>query len=319
MQNTLGGTYSTGELSIVQGETTVHIEGALLITQALRGDWLWVPSANYLGFIDEVVDAETLELQSPWTPDSQTDVDYLLIKMSWDRYDPAITQEKIREMLTYYEGIGFFYFVKGDEPEVGIGKEGQWALKVNGGVWKLWYFTGGEWEYQGLPANIELNGPYDPHTSYAAGIVISWQGKLWKSLVESNLGNQPDLSPTQWVMVLKGGDRYDVQFFDTDRPASNELVNKLFPVGVTFQVGLIESHAEAEIAATADAVYTFKKNGVTFATLTFPAGQSVGVWECLVETAFGVGDELTQWAPTVRDTTLSGVGGNFIGYRNVGE
>lgn len=318
MADTLGGTYSTGSLSVTQGETTVHIEGALLTTQAVRGDWLYVPSANYMGFVESVTNDEDIELQSPWLPATQTDVDYLLIKMSWERYDPAITQEKIRELLTYYEGIGFFYFVEGDEPEVGIGKEGQWALKVNEGTWKLWFYTGGEWVYQGLPANIEIEGAYDSETTYTAGDVVSWQGKLWKSLINDNLGNQPDLSPAAWLVALRGGDRYDVQFFDTDRPASNELVNKLYPVGVTFPVGLSESHAEAEVAATADAVYSFKKNGTTFATLTFPAGETVGVWECTTATYFDTGDELTQWAPTVRDATLAEVGGNLIGYRNVG-
>jgi hypothetical protein len=318
MVDALGGTYNTGTLSVTQGETTVTIDGALLTTQAVRGDWLWVPSANYLGFIESVTDDENIVLQSEWTPDTQTDVEYLLIKMSWSRYDPAITQAKIRELLAYYEAAGFFYFVAGAEPDPALGKEGQWALKINGGAWRLWYYTEGEWVDQGFPAGLEIEGIYDPGVTYAAGVVVAWQGKLWKSLVASNVGNQPDTSPSEWGLALSGGDRYDIQFFDTDRPASNELINKLFPVGVTFPVGLSESHAEAEVAATASAVYSFKKNGTTFATLTFGAGQTVGTWECLTEIYFDIGDELTQWAPTVRDATLSGVGGNLIGYRNVG-
>lgn len=318
MADTFGNTYNTGTVSATNGSPTLTFFGTVMTTQAVRGDWIYVPSLNVVVFVDAVVDDTHITLSSDWNLADATDVDYMLLKMSWSRYDPAITQAKVREYLSYLEGTRVFYFVEGDVPDENIGIDGQWAIKVNEGAWKIWYHVDGAWVYQGAPAGINLNGEYDADTTYQTGTVVSWQGKLWRSLVADNLGNQPDISPTQWELVLSGGDRYDFWFFDTDRPASNELVAKGFPVGVTFAVDLASSYAKAEVAATADAIYSFKKNGTEFATLTFPAGQDVGVWACPTATTFGAGDEFTMIAPITRDATLSGVGGTMIGYRNTG-
>lgn len=314
----LGGTYDTGTLTATNGSKNVTVTGALLTTQAIKGDWLWVPSAKCMAFIDSVTDDENLVLSDNWTADTQTDVSYLLIKMSWSRYDPAATQAKIREMLAYLEGIGIFYFVTGDAPDPRLGKEGQWGLKVNAGAWKLWYYTNGEWVLQGDPVGVSVSESWNNEDTFELGAIVGWQGKLWRSLIANNVGNQPDLSPTSWAVWLSGGDRYDIAFFDTDRPASNELIAKLAPVGVTFPVGLTESYATAEVGAEAEAIYIFKKNGTQFATLTFSTGNLVGVFNCPTETTFAHADVFEMWAPVTRDPTLSGVGGNLIGYRNIG-
>jgi hypothetical protein len=49
--------------------------------------------------------------------------------------------------------------------------------------------------------------------------------------------------------------RYDLATFDTDRPASGELILKIYPPGVTFRAGMTDSRAGAEVAATASAVF----------------------------------------------------------------
>ncbi len=109
--------------------------------------------------------------------------------------------------------------------------------------------------------------------------------------------------------------RYDVASFDTDRPASGELLLKLYPPGVTFRAGMMDSRAGAEVAATANAVFSLTKNGTQFATLTFAAGSAVGVVACPIDTSFTTGDVLRVIAPSPRDATLSGVAATFIGYR----
>lgn len=313
MADVLGGTYDTGLLTVLQGSSSVHIEGALLTTQAVRGDQ--VLCAGLLMFIDTVVDDENFTCDPPWTGVDRTAADYILLKVSWSRWEPAILQQKIRELLAYYKGVGFFYFVEGDEPDPGQGTDGQFALKVNDGPWKIWVMENGLWVFQGTTTELSFFATYEVGHTYVINDIVPWMGKLYRSKVAPNLGHQPDLSPTQWDVILSNGDQYDIQFFDTDRPVSAELVNKLYPTGVTFYVGLSTSHASAEVAATASAVYSFKKNGTTFATLTFSAANPVGVWSCPVQTTFGAGDKFTQIAPSPRDATLAGVGGQIVGYR----
>lgn len=109
--------------------------------------------------------------------------------------------------------------------------------------------------------------------------------------------------------------RYDLASFDTDRPASGELIVKIFLDGVTFRAGLTDSRAGAEVAATADAVFSITKNGTEFATLTFAASSATGTFACVADTTFALGDVLRVIAPNPRDATLSGVAATFIGYR----
>lgn len=309
----LGGTYDTGTLSVNSGENTATITDALLTTQAIQGDQILVD--GYLVYVDTVVDDETVTIKPDWPSASLVDVPYVLLKNSWQRYEPALLQQKLRELLAYLKGVGFFYFVEGEEPDPGIGTDGQFAFKVNEGPWKLWYMINGLWVFQGSPVDLSFYAVYDPAYSYVINDIVPWMGKLYLSKVAPNLGHQPDLSPSYWGVILSNGDRFDIQFFDTDRPVSGELINKMYPVGVTFHVGLTTSYASAEVASTVDSVYHFKKNGTDFATLTFLAGNQIGVWSCPVETTFGTGDKFTQVAPAVRDATLSGVGGQIIGFR----
>jgi len=310
-----GGTYNTGTLSLVNGSGVAAFSGTLMTTQAEVQDFIYVASLNVVIMVTEVTDDTHLGIDPVWGGVDQTNIGYTLLKMSPLRYDPAITQQKLREVLQFYEAIGFFYFVEGSEPDPAVGIDGQWALKVNVGDWKIWYHTGGVWVQQASPTGIDLQGVWSSVITYTATQSASWLGRLWKSLVDDNLNHQPDTSPTQWVKILEGGDRYDVQFFDTDRPASGELVNKMYPKDVTFYAGLSDSYAKAEVASTGTVFFSLQKNDIEFGRLTFSPGNPVGVFTCATNTAFGSGDKYTMIAPAVRDATLSGVGGNLIGYR----
>lgn len=143
---------------------------------------------------------------------------------------------------------------------------------------------------------------------------------------EGQWAYQPSLDGTnRWLKtgglwVFKGQSeavfaRYDVGFSDTDRPASGEVIPLGYPRGVTFRAGMSDSQAGAEVAATASAVFSLKKNGTQFATLTFGAASATGVIACPADTAFAPGDKLSVVAPNPRDATLSGVVATFIGYR----
>lgn len=313
MANSFGDTYSTGTITLTNGSKTATFSGTLLTTQAVQGDMILVN--GLLGYVDVVNSDTSIDFSSTWQGSNLSGVPYLLMKVSKSRYDPAITQQKTRDMLAFFEAAGFFYFVSGSAPDSGLGSDGQWALKTNGGDWRVWYHTGGTWVEQVPPTGIDLQGVWDGATTYASGVTVSWLGRLWKSKVSSNLNHQPDTSPTQWLEILRGGDRYDFNFFDTDRPGSNEVIHKAYPVGVTFYAGLSDSRASAEVASTGTVFFSFRKNGVEFGRLTFSPGNPSGVFTCPTQTTFAAGDKYTMIAPVSQDTTLSGVGGNLVGYR----
>lgn len=156
MADVLGGTYDTGSLSVTNGSASVHIEGALLTTQAVRGDVILC--AGLLMFVDVVTDDENITVNPVWTGTTQVAADYVLLKTSWSRWDPAILQQKIRELLAYYKGVGYFYFVEGDEPDPGQGTDGQFALKVNEVPWLIWHMESGLWVFKGTPVGDSATG-----------------------------------------------------------------------------------------------------------------------------------------------------------------
>lgn len=311
--NNLGGIYRTGTISIAASDTAVTGIGTLWSVVAEQGDWLF--ANGNIGIINQNIGDTSLELESPWTGGVLSSAAYLLVKMSWLRYEPAILQQKVRELVSSLTATGIFQFVSGSVPDPGDGVEGQWALKVNDGSWLLWYYTGGIWVLQGTPTGLDLQGIYNPATTYILGATVSWIGKLWNSKVAGNIGHQPDTSPTQWLQILSGGDQYDVVLFDTDRPASGELLYKSFPEGVSFYPGLAASYATAEASSTGTVFYSFRRNNIEFGRLTFSPGNVVGVFTCPLLYTFFHGDALTIIAPAVRDLTLSGVGGNLVGFR----
>jgi len=49
----------------------------------------------------------------------------------------------------------------------------------------------------GTPASVQ----WDISTSYSTGNAVLYEGQSYNSLVSSNTGNQPDVSPTEWTPV----------------------------------------------------------------------------------------------------------------------
>jgi hypothetical protein len=146
--------------------------------------------------------------------------------------------------------------------------------------------------------------------------MVSDGGKVWISNANANTGHTPASSPTWWTEVPLPVPRYDLAIYDTDRPGSGEMIAKwVAPTPTTFRASLVESKAIAEIAATASAVFSIRKNGVQFATLTFGAASATGVFVCVSDAAFVAGDVLTVIAPNPRDATLSGVAATIVSYR----
>jgi hypothetical protein len=144
----LGNTYETGLLTVAEDATTFHIEGALLQTVGIEeGDLLLADGR--IAYIESVTGEEDGTVSPGWGGVSLTDAPYAILKMSWLRYDPALTQAKLREYLAAIEGVGYFWYVSGDEPDPSFGEDGHFALKTNDGSFNTWYKTGGVWVAQG--------------------------------------------------------------------------------------------------------------------------------------------------------------------------
>ena len=69
------------------------------------------------------------------------------------------------------------------------------------------------------------------------------------------------------------------------------------------------------IAATADAVFSIKKNGTEFGTATFAASGTSATFAAASETIFSIGDILTITAPATPDATLGNLGWAIGGTR----
>lgn len=176
--------------------------------------------------------------------------------------------------------------------------------------------TAGALDYQ---PNFLPRGSWSSIVTYALGDFVEWHGSNFVSNVAGNLNHQPVTSPvpasnTYWTLSGRPSIAW-ISIYDTDRPQSAEQVAKwVAPVGgATFYAGLTDSRADADVAATASAVFSIRKNGVQFATITFAIGATTGTFACAADTAFAVGDVLTIFAPSPRDATLSGVAGTIVG------
>ena len=84
-------------------------------------------------------------------------------------------------------------------------------------------------------------GAYASATNYAAGDVVVWKGGSWASLVDANLGNTPDSSPTYWgALTSQGpqgvkGDKGDTGNVGPQGPAG--MVGAAGPQGPTGPIG----------------------------------------------------------------------------------
>lgn len=98
---------------------------------------------------------------------------------------------------------------------------------------------------------------------------------------------------------------------------SNNQVLVLFAFSriVKFPSGAALSQAIAKVAATADTVFTFSKNGTPFATVDFGIAATIGTYTQAADEVFSPGDTLEIDGPAVADATLADIGFTFAGLR----
>jgi len=99
---------------------------------------------------------------------------------------------------------------------------------------------------------------------------------------------------------------------------TNSQVLYAVPLGrsVTFKAGLASSSALLGTAATGSTVFSLKKNGTQFGTVTFAASGTVGTFAAASDTTFSSGDILSIVAPASADATAASLGMTLVGIRN---
>lgn len=109
--------------------------------------------------------------------------------------------------------------------------------------------------------------------------------------------------------------RYDIAIDVPGRPSTGTTLGKwVSPSTVTFRANLDESVANADTAATVETIFSLKKNGTEFATVTFAAAGTTATFVCASDADFESGDVLTLVAPT-RDDTLANIAFTIVGFR----
>lgn len=90
---------------------------------------------------------------------------------------------------------------------------------------------------------VEAYPTYNPATSYAKDTIVDYGIRLYQSLVNTNVGNQPDISPLSWVDI--GPDNKHAMF---DSQVSTQTTSTS-PLTVVLNTGAIDSLYVGNVAA----------------------------------------------------------------------
>ena len=111
------------------------------------------------------------------------------------------------------------------------------------------------------------------------------------------------------------GDKYTVAVFVQGKPAADEQVYRLeLETAMTFPVALAGSRASGGAASTGAAVWSLRKGGVEFGTITFTTS-ATGVFASAAGASFAAGDILQILAPNPQDATLADISITLAGDR----
>lgn len=308
--------YSTGLVAATAGTSTIALTGGAW-TDMQVGDILLV-AGLYINSVSEVAeDFSSAAVNLPWPADF-SGATYAQMRISAKRFDALEVSPQLAAVLSALRLRNTPYLLASDEaaPDPGVGTDGQPAWRINGSIISLWVKAAGVWEFQGT-SGIGLNpkGAWSSATTYAPGDYVTRLGSSYTALL-AGTNKAPESNDDYWMLSASSGGRYDIAAWDNYMPASGETIAKMvLTTAVTFPAGLVESQGKADVAATADAVFSVKKNGTEFGTVTFAAASASAAFAAAVQTVFAAGDVLTVVAPNPRDATLSGISLTLTGYR----
>lgn len=202
---TFGEYYRTGTVNLTAGATAFSGNGVAW-ADIEQGDILEAQGRQ--ATIDTItgagLDAGTFMLVWPGT--TAINVPYVIRKDAKARFDPALTQAKLREFVAEVSASGIFYAVEGAAPDDAIGEDGQYALKTNTGVWKQWLKVAGHWVLQATPIGTTNRGIWSSVTAYAPNDIVAYNGRAYVSIT-SNTNKVPDSNISDWALIGDKGDQ----------------------------------------------------------------------------------------------------------------
>lgn len=154
MTEPLGGTYSIGTVSILETGNTFTGTGTFWASELVQGDWIY--ANGVVAIINNDPITNTSCNVEAWTGGELTNVPYVAVKMSWLRYDPAITQQKVRDLIALLTTVGDVKHFTNTTEATGAGTV--YSARFDGGVEiaKKLYVTGQLHANSGVYINGDL-------------------------------------------------------------------------------------------------------------------------------------------------------------------
>lgn len=150
-----------------------------------------------------------------------------------------------------------------------------------------------------IPAYATTNRPTSPTTGM--------------TVYDTDLGELITYGGAAWVPVAKA---YDVGTFIDGKPATSEVVLRHVAArAFAFPASLTGSVLKAGTAATAQTVFSCKKNGAEFGTITVAASGTTATFAAASSTSFAAADVLAIVAPATADGTLADIAITLKGTR----
>ena len=101
---------------------------------------------------------------------------------------------------------------------------------------------------------------------------------------------------------------YDLATFISGKPANGATIIRMISNrSFLIPAGLTETKASAGVAASASTVFSLRKNGTQFGTITFAASSGTGTMAAASNTTFAVDDILTLVNQATADATLADI------------
>jgi hypothetical protein len=151
--------------------------------------------------------------------------------------------------------------------------------------------------------NIEalaIVGQLQPGAIYFDSYNSKWYGALSNTEFQDMATGGTPVAETEYTGVGVG---YEVGL----APDDGAEISAIFPYSITFFEDAPGSSYYADSGPSSEVVVTFKKNGISFGTLTVAIGATTsGTWD-ITETEFVSGDRLSFVFPATQDLTWTGV------------
>lgn len=195
--------YATGTVSITGGATALVGSGSLWSPVILKGD-LFV-AAGLIGIIDTVTDDTHIVLKTGWAGSTLSGASYAIMRVSAQRYEPALTQEQVRALVAVLQQTSIIYAVTGSTPDPGLGEDGQYALKTNNGAWQQWLKVSGSWVLQSTPLGLTNQGDWNSSTTYHVNDYVGSGGVVYVSRT-TNTNKTPASNTSDWYVLGAKGD-----------------------------------------------------------------------------------------------------------------